>query len=101
MSRTTQSSLGNMGSSCFAISFAASQLAVVTVSSNELFPIYFPVLTSITVIASVVSIMSDPPDLRSTFFEIQSIIKNDLECMRPEKDEYHNRDYVGPCCIGG
>ena len=50
------------------ISSAASRLLRVTVSSRlPPEPVYLPVLTSMTVIASVRSITSEPPDGRKTF----------------------------------
>ena len=59
------------------ISSAASRLFFVTVSSSEPpEPVNLPVLTSMTVIASVRSITSEPPDgsqtLRSSAFAICS-----------------------------
>ena len=48
--------------SCLAISSAASMLLWKTVSSRFDLPTFLPVLTSITVSASVCSMISDPPD---------------------------------------
>ena len=48
--------------SCLAISSAASMLLWKTVSSRFDVPTFLPVLTSITVSASVCSMISEPPD---------------------------------------
>ena len=52
---------------CFAISIVASLLTLKTVSSIVLFPVYFPVLTSIAVNASVLSIVINPPHFSQIF----------------------------------